>query len=223
MGGLDILGGGPPAPAMPSGGGMPPGLPLGTPPPIGPLTLGFQKNGVQAREGGGRPAEGVLEGTFSLPAAAHHNSLRSSHTRLSPASPLPGFLVGSPRLLLTRLLRFASPRSFFFAQVTFLVSKIPGQPPSTSLVTGQYSNASPAPVTDFLLQAAVPKFMTLTMGPATGTALPPGNSGAVTQTITVNNTQYGAKPLVMRLKISYTQGGVPMNEEVTVNTFPAAA
>lgn len=108
-------------------------------------------------------------------------------------------------------------------QVTFLVSKIPGQPPSTSLVTGQYSNASPAPVTDFLLQAAVPKFMTLTMGAATGSMLPPGNAGAVTQTITVNNTLYGQKPLVMRLKISYTQGGVPVNEEVTVNTFPPQA
>lgn len=108
-------------------------------------------------------------------------------------------------------------------QVTFIVSKLPGQPPSTSLVTGQYTNASPAPVTDFLLQAAVPKFMTLTMGAATGGVLPPGNSGAVTQTITVNNTQYGQKPLVMRLKISYTQGGVPMNEEVTVNTFPPQA
>lgn len=53
--------------------------------------------------------------------------------------------------------------------------------------------------------------------------LPPGNAGAVTQTITVNNTQFGQKPLVMRLKISFTQGGVPVNEEVTVNTFPPQA
>jgi hypothetical protein len=53
--------------------------------------------------------------------------------------------------------------------------------------------------------------------------LPPYNAGAVTQTITVNNSQYGQKPLVMRLKINYTHGGQPVAEEVTFNNFPPGA
>ena len=105
-------------------------------------------------------------------------------------------------------------------QVAFSVAKVPGQPPAVSLVTGQYTNASSAPVTDFVLQAAVPKSMTLAMGGATGSVLPPGNGGAVMQTITVNNSALGAKPLVMRLKISYTHGGAPVAEELTCSGFP---
>jgi AP-1 complex subunit gamma-1 len=108
--------------------------------------------------------------------------------------------------------------------VAFQASKPPGEPASTTLVTGFYSNASAAPVTDFLLQAAVPKFMTLSMGPASGASMPPGNAGApLTQAISVSNSQYGVKPLVMRLKISYVHGGAPVNEECTVNAFPPGA
>ena len=108
--------------------------------------------------------------------------------------------------------------------IAFQASKPPGEPASTTLVTGFYSNASGAPVTDFLLQAAVPKFMTLTMGPATGAALAPGGaSPPLQQAITVSNSQYGVKPLVMRLKVSYTHGGVPVAEELTVSAFPPGA
>jgi AP-1 complex subunit gamma-1 len=111
--------------------------------------------------------------------------------------------------------------------VFFQASKPPGQPPNTTLVTATVSNAAAAPLSDFLLQAAVPKFMTLTMAAATGAALPPAAGGkataALTQEITVSNSQYGVKPLVMRVKLSFTTGAAAVAEEITVTQFPPGA
>jgi AP-1 complex subunit gamma-1 len=136
-----------------------------------------------------------------------------------PPPPSPPRADGPPGVLGPAITMFSREG----VSVAFQASKPPGEPASTTLVTGFYSNAGPLPVTDFLLQAAVPKFMTLALGAATGSALPPNGAGVVTQAITVSNSQYGVKPLVMRLKISYAQGGVPVNEELTVNQFPPGA
>jgi AP-1 complex subunit gamma-1 len=142
---------------------------------------------------------------------------------LAPAAPAPAAApppAGPPGVLGPPIAMFSREG----VTVAFQASKPPGEPPSTTLVTGFYTNASAAPVTDFLLQAAVPKFMTLSMGPASGASMPPGNAGPpLTQAISVSNSQYGVKPLVMRLKISYVHGGAPVNEECTVNAFPPGA
>jgi AP-1 complex subunit gamma-1 len=144
---------------------------------------------------------------------------------LAPAAP-PGAAAAAPRA--DGPPGALGPPLTVFSQegvsVAFQASKPPGEPPSTTLVTAYYTNASGEAVTDFLLQAAVPKFMSLSMGPATGSALPPGGAAPpLTQAITVSNSQYGAKPLVMRLKVSYAHGGAPVNAELTVNQFPPGA
>eukprot|EP00242_Pyramimonas_sp_CCMP2087_P004838 CAMPEP_0198217200 /NCGR_PEP_ID=MMETSP1445-20131203/62199_1 /TAXON_ID=36898 /ORGANISM="Pyramimonas sp., Strain CCMP2087" /LENGTH=91 /DNA_ID=CAMNT_0043893781 /DNA_START=17 /DNA_END=292 /DNA_ORIENTATION=+ len=88
------------------------------------------------------------------------------------------------------------------------------------MVTATYVNNNPVPVTDFVLQAAVPTVMQLRLLPATGASLAPYGGNQVTQQIQVSNSMHGQKPLVMRLKIAFKLAGALHAEEATVNTFP---
>ncbi|KAK9830950.1 hypothetical protein WJX81_001389 [Elliptochloris bilobata] len=98
--------------------------------------------------------------------------------------------------------------------------KPPGAPAHTE-VTATYTNAGAAPVTGFTLQAAVPKFMTLRLAAASGTTLPPGGAGAVTQRLHLTNSQHGVKPVALRLRIAYTADGAPAVHQVEVKNLPA--
>ena len=61
--------------------------------------------------------------------------------------------------------------------------------------------------------------MQLKLAPASGSALAPG--GSITQRISVVNSMHGQKPLIMRLRISYTtpEGG-PALQQAEVKNFP---
>lgn len=101
--------------------------------------------------------------------------------------------------------------------VTFALSK--GAAPGTTTIHAMYTNKGAAPVTGFTLQAAVPKFMQLKLDPASSGTLASG--GGATQTLHVTNSMHGQKPLVMRLRISYSVGGAPaVVEQCEVNNFP---
>ena len=114
--------------------------------------------------------------------------------------------------------------------VVFQCAKPPGQEASVTQVTGIYSYEAQGAegrddvVESFILQAAVPKYMQLTMGPATGSTLRPGAAQAVTQGLVVANSLYGTKPLVMKVRLGYRlPGGEAVEEELTVADFPAGA
>jgi AP-1 complex subunit gamma-1 len=104
--------------------------------------------------------------------------------------------------------------------VTFAFTKTPGQPHLTT-ITGTYVNHGGDSVADFSLQAAVPKFMQLKLDPPSGTTLPPFGSSTATQSMHINNTMHGQKPLVMRLRIAYTLNGQPALDQTEVGNFPA--
>jgi len=104
--------------------------------------------------------------------------------------------------------------------VSFVCSKPQPGNPSVTLVTGHYTNSGSIPISDFVLQAAVPTVMQLVLSPASSNVIPPNNSGAIMQNIQVSNSMHGQKSLVMRLKIAYKIGGNQCSEEATVNTFP---
>jgi len=61
-------------------------------------------------------------------------------------------------------------------------------------------------MTNFVFEAAVPKFVALTIQPATGQVLPPNTMDLVTQTMTCVNSSNGEKALVMKLRIGYVFG-----------------
>ena len=79
----------------------------------------------------------------------------------------------------------------------------------------------PLPLHCLSPQAAVPKFMQLKLDPATSSVLPAGGGGGVSQALHVTNSMHGQKPLVMRLRISYTGAdGAPVTEQGEVSNFP---
>ncbi|CAI0386068.1 unnamed protein product [Linum tenue] len=104
-------------------------------------------------------------------------------------------------------------------RLTFNFSKQPGNPQTTT-ISGTFTNLSSNVFTDFVFQAAVPKFLQLHLDPASGNSLPASGNGTITQSLKVTNSQHGKKPLVMRLRIAYKVDGKDVLEEGQINNFP---
>ncbi|KAH9709066.1 AP-1 complex subunit gamma-2 [Citrus sinensis] len=104
-------------------------------------------------------------------------------------------------------------------RLTFNFSKPPGNP-QTTLIQATFTNLSPNVYTDFVFQAAVPKFLQLHLDPASGNTLPASGNGSITQTLRVTNSQHGKKPLVMRTRIAYKLNNRDVLEEGQINNFP---
>lgn len=103
--------------------------------------------------------------------------------------------------------------------MTFDFSKSPGSPQTTS-IKATFTNLSTNGYTDFVFQAAVPKFLQLHLEPASGNTLSASGSGSVTQTLRVTNSQHGKKSLVMRIRIAYKVNGKDVLEEGQISNFP---
>ncbi|XP_057948892.1 AP-1 complex subunit gamma-2-like isoform X1 [Malania oleifera] len=75
-------------------------------------------------------------------------------------------------------------------KVTFDFSKPPGNP-KTTMIQATFVNKSPDVYTDFIFQAAVPKFLQLHLDPASSNTLPASADGSITQNLRVTNSQHG--------------------------------
>ncbi|CAA0814157.1 AP-1 complex subunit gamma-2 [Striga hermonthica] len=104
-------------------------------------------------------------------------------------------------------------------KVTFNFSKEP-ENPQTTQIEAQFSNKSPDAYSNFVFQAAVPKFLQLHLDPASSHALPASSNGTITQKLRITNSQHGKKSLVMRIRISYKADGKDVLEEGQINNFP---
>ncbi|KAJ8773799.1 hypothetical protein K2173_008262 [Erythroxylum novogranatense] len=104
-------------------------------------------------------------------------------------------------------------------KMTFDFSK-PSGSQQTTIIQGTFINLSPNPFTDFIFQAAVPKFLQLHLDPASGNTLPASGNGSITQSLKVTNSQHGKKSLVMRIRIGYKMNGKDVLEEGQINNFP---
>lgn len=164
---------------------------------------------------------GDLLGGAGLPAAAAPAPTAAEAPAAAAADPLAG-LFGAPAAAAPAAP--APPGSSITAfqkgplTVTFQLSK--GASAADTLILASFSNSGAAPLEGFTLQAAVPKQMQLKLDPASSAVVPPGSSGAVTQRLHVHNTLHGQKALVMRLRISYSQGGQSVLEQGEVSNFP---
>ncbi|KAH0868542.1 hypothetical protein HID58_075564 [Brassica napus] len=103
-------------------------------------------------------------------------------------------------------------------KIEFTFSKPSGNPQTTN-VEATFINLSPDTFTDFVFQAAVPKFLQLHLDPASSNTLP-ASGGKVTQNLRVTNSQHGKKSLVMRMRIGYKVNGKDVLEEGQINNFP---
>ncbi|KAL5178852.1 AP-1 complex subunit gamma-2 [Glycine soja] len=102
-------------------------------------------------------------------------------------------------------------------RLTFNFSKQPGNP-QTTVIQATFMNLSSNTYTDFVFQAAVPKFLQLHLDPASSNTLPA--NGSITQSLKITNSQHGKKSLVMRIRIAYKINGKDTLEEGQVNNFP---
>merc|ERR1712176_744926 len=78
-------------------------------------------------------------------------------------------------------------------------------------VTATYANTSSMPISNFVFEVAVPKYMKLKMDPASTQELPP-TSASATQVMNVVNTMHGERPGMMKVRISYTYNGGTVQE-----------
>lgn len=105
-------------------------------------------------------------------------------------------------------------------KVTLDFTKQLGKPEIT-LVQANFTNLTSNAFTDFIFQAAVPKFLQLHLDPASSNILPPSGNGTIVQRLSVNNSQHGQKHLAMRVRIAYKMNGQDVVEQGQVNNFPA--
>jgi len=104
--------------------------------------------------------------------------------------------------------------------ITFACSKDASNP-SVTAIEASFSCTLGSPIEALNFQVAVPKYMKLQMSPASATTVPAHGAGRVTQTFKVANSMHGQKPVILKLKIDYTNGGMPVAEMGQVDNFPA--
>ncbi|GFP96246.1 ap-1 complex subunit gamma-2 [Phtheirospermum japonicum] len=104
-------------------------------------------------------------------------------------------------------------------KMTFNISKEPGNP-QTTLIEAQFLNKSSDIYSNFVFQAAVPKFLQMHLDSASSNTLPASGNGSITQKLRISNSQHGKKSLVMRIRISYKANDKDVLEEGQVSNFP---
>ncbi|KAL6633348.1 hypothetical protein ACP70R_026019 [Stipagrostis hirtigluma subsp. patula] len=105
-------------------------------------------------------------------------------------------------------------------KITFDFKKQPGNQRETT-IHATFTNLTSTTFTDFIFQAAVPKFIQLRLDPASGNTVPASGHGSVTQGLNVTNNQHGQKPLAMRIRMSYKVNGEDRLEQGQVSNFPS--
>ncbi|XP_074295972.1 AP-1 complex subunit gamma-2-like [Silene latifolia] len=160
----------------------------------------------------------TLEGLSSV------SSIPKQVSSLSGPAPMMDLLDGlssSQPTLESNGLQFPSIVAFESSslKMTFDFAKDSANPQTTS-IKATFVNLSVNIYTDFVFQAAVPKFLQLHLDPASNTTLPAAGNGSITQSLRVTNSQHGKKPLVMRFRIGYKVNGKDVLEEGQISNFP---
>ncbi|CAK9215465.1 unnamed protein product [Sphagnum troendelagicum] len=104
-------------------------------------------------------------------------------------------------------------------KITFEFTK-QANSPQTTIIKATHTNLSSSPYSDYLFQAAVPKFMQLQLEPASSNILPANGGAVITQVIKATNNMHGQKAMVMKLRVSFKADGQNNLEQAQVNNFP---
>eukprot|EP00811_Abedinium_folium_P008669 NODE_18011_length_915_cov_6.455584.p1 GENE.NODE_18011_length_915_cov_6.455584~~NODE_18011_length_915_cov_6.455584.p1 ORF type:complete len:203 (-),score=65.43 NODE_18011_length_915_cov_6.455584:155-763(-) len=104
-------------------------------------------------------------------------------------------------------------------QITMACKKEAGHGAAT--ITASVKNSAETVMTNFLFEAAVPKYVQLLMQPASSAIVAPMPAPPVLQSMTVVNAASGERPLLMKLRIAYTLNGESVQDMAQVANFPA--
>ena len=103
--------------------------------------------------------------------------------------------------------------------VAFSCSKPDLDNPQITSIDMTSSNKTLFTITNFNLQAAVPKHLKLQLAHASGTTMTQG--GKITQNLKITNSMQGEKAILLKLKIDFSnKDGENMTKMATVNTIP---
>ncbi|XP_074300275.1 AP-1 complex subunit gamma-2-like [Silene latifolia] len=165
-----------------------------------------------------KPSGATLEGLSSV------SSIPKQVSSLSGTAPMMDLLDGlssSQPTFESNGLQFPSIVAFESSslKMTFGFAKDSANPQTTS-IKATFVNLSVNIYTDFVFQAAVPKFLQLHLDPASNATLPAAGNGSITQSLRVANSQHGKKPLVMRFRFGYKVNGKDVLEEGQISNFP---
>lgn len=86
-------------------------------------------------------------------------------------------------------------------------------------VVCKFFNHTPSSLDKFIFQAAVPKYVSMEMMPATASSLPANSLGRVTQKLILKNTS-PEKPLKMLIKVQYNVADRLLVEQAQISSFP---
>jgi len=106
-------------------------------------------------------------------------------------------------------------------KIAFAKPDGPDSPRVSMTITS--TNSSGANVSNFLIAAAVPKYLSevpLQWGVASGTALAPFGGNSIVQDLTLVNSMHGKRKILMRMKIDFQSNGAQKTELVKVDNFP---
>lgn len=88
-------------------------------------------------------------------------------------------------------------------------------------------NKTPNYIDGISVQTAVLKYLKIAAQPLNSNAMPANSKGAVKQVnivliqvMTITNSASGEKPIVMKIKLSYTMIGQKFNYEAKIDGFP---
>mmetsp|Transcript_20750 Transcript_20750/g.29830 ORF Transcript_20750/g.29830 Transcript_20750/m.29830 type:complete len:839 (+) Transcript_20750:87-2603(+) len=95
----------------------------------------------------------------------------------------------------------------------------PSNPAVTNLLC-KFANQTQSPMSNLVVQAAVPKFLKLEIHPVSSSTIPPNSNGEVTQDIRLTNSSQGESTIKLKLKISYSINGQTVEEVAAVSSFP---
>lgn len=90
---------------------------------------------------------------------------------------------------------------------------------ATTHFVAVFHNLTDAPMTSFVFEAAVPKYLKLNLQQATSALLEPHSSN-VTQALSIQNMSNGERPVLMKLRIGYLQNGNQVQDLAQVSNFP---
>ncbi|XP_020244626.1 AP-1 complex subunit gamma-2-like [Asparagus officinalis] len=206
-------------------------LSIGTSPPQNNAPMPNNGSSNQGNSGSVAPLEGLLtapSSAFSMDSQASNSDPTKGIIQQSkppqPASPVMDLLDGlSSPVLAPAAENPAFPSITAFEnsalKIMFSFTKPPGKPYVTA-INATFTNMSANVYTDFIFQAAVPKFVQLHLDPASSSTLPASGTGSITQTLTVTNSQHGQKALAMRIRVAYKVDNQDKLEQGQVSNFP---
>ncbi|XP_075969204.1 adaptor protein complex 1, gamma subunit isoform X4 [Anticarsia gemmatalis] len=157
---------------------------------------------------------------LELTPSAPVSSMVNNNISASPAAPAPASLLLDGLFAPPTMTQVAPPQEL--ATVTALdknglrIVLVVQRGGDSVTLTMRAASSSPATLTDFLFQAAVPRTFQLDMMSPSGTVLPP--QGEITQVLKIANPS--RSPLRLRIRVSYNVDGSPVQEQAEVNSFP---